>query len=204
MKDQVRLKSFDLLCQLLSSILSQTRSIESKYSHKPSFALWDEADQRRWRALAHLADSIGRQLYFASGAYRDSDSEPKIIRGVPERTRFWKEAHPSLELLAEFGYPSLVHHLRKTLVYLLQFDPVKVFLLIGKVVEKGKPHGYQYESLAVDLIVGVVERFIAEYRHHLQENEDCRRTFIEILDTFIEAGWPAARRLTYRLEEIYR
>ncbi len=107
-----------------------------------------------------------------------------------------------MELLAEFGYAQLVHHLLQTLEYLVQFDPVEVFLLIGKVVEKGKPGGYQYESLAIDLMVKVVERFIAEYRHHLQENEDCRRTLIEILDTFIEAS-PTARKLSYRLQEIY-
>jgi hypothetical protein len=38
----------------------------------------------------------------------------------------------------------------------------------------------------------------------LQESEECRRVLIEILDTFVEAGWPSARRLTYRIEEIFR
>ncbi len=203
-QDQIRHRSFELLQRLLTSTLNQTRTLESKYPKEQPFSSWSKADQERGRELARLADSIGRQLYFASGAYRDNDSEPTIIRGVPERTRFWNQARPSLELLAEFGYPNLVHHLLQTLEYLLQFDPIEVFLLIGKVVDKGKPGGYQYESLAIGLIVGIVERFIAEYRHHLQENKDCRRVLIEILDTFIEAGWPAARRLTYRLEEIYR
>ena len=27
---------------------------------------------------------------------------------------------------------------------------------------------------------------------------------LEVLDLFVEAGWPEARQLTHRLEEIYR
>jgi hypothetical protein len=144
------------------------------------------------------------QIYFASGAYQDNNAEEKVLREVPERTRFWNESRPTLELLSEFGYPSLTHHLLETLEYLITFEPDTVFLLVGQVVRKGREGGYQYESLAIDLIVRIVERFIAEYRHRLQENEACRRVLIEILDTFVEAGWPAARRLTYRMEEIFR
>ena len=125
-------------------------------------------------------------------------------RGVLEQTRFWKHARPILELLAEFGYASLVHHLIQTLEYLLQFAPLEVFLLMGKVLSKGKEGGYQYESMAITLIVKIIEQFIAVYYQYLQESEACRRTLIEILDTFVDAGWPAARRLTYRLEEIFR
>jgi hypothetical protein len=92
----------------------------------------------------------------------------------------------------------------QTLEFLIQYDPRNVFLLVGKVVRSGKKGGYQYESLAVDLIVNLVERFIAEYRYILRESEECRRVLIEILDVFVEAGWASARRLTYRIEEIFR
>ncbi|HYE75991.1 MAG TPA: hypothetical protein VEF04_21780, partial [Blastocatellia bacterium] len=202
-QDEVRRKSFDLLHHLLSATLRQTKELEANYSGVP-FASWSEADQEKGRDLAHLADSICMQVYFASGAYQDNNDEEKVSRGVPERTRFWRESRSTLELLSEFGYPSLTHHLLETLEYLITFEPDAVFLLVGQVVRKGREGGYQYESLAIDLIVRMVERFIAEYRHHLQKSEACRRVLIEILDTFVEAGWPAARRLTYRMEEIFR
>jgi signal recognition particle GTPase len=203
-QDQVRQRSFALLHRLLSSTLRQEQALNSQYPNDQPFSSWSEADQERGQRLARLADSICMQFYFASGAHQDNEAESKVIRGAAERIRFWNEARPSLELLAEFGYAQLVHHLLETLEYLLPFDPVNVFLLIGKVVEKGKAGGYQNESLAVELIVKVVERYIAERRHHLQENEGCRHTLIKILDTFVEAGWPSARRLTYRLQDIYR
>lgn len=147
------------------------------------------------------------QIYFASGAYgRDNGGEDQenIPMGPEARARFLRQATEILHLLSEFSYASLAHHLLQTLQFLIPYDPENVFLLVGKVVSSGKQAGYQYESLAVDLIVQLVERFIAEYRYILQESDECRRVLIEILDVFVEAGWANARRLTYRMEEIFR
>lgn len=38
----------------------------------------------------------------------------------------------------------------------------------------------------------------------LQQDIRCREELIDILETFVNAGWPSARRLSYRLEEIFR
>jgi hypothetical protein len=198
-QDEVRRKSFDLLHRILSSVLRQTKELANI-----PFSSWSEADQEKGGSLARLADSICMQVYFASGAFQDNNGEEKVPRGIPERTRFWRESRPTLDLLSEFGYPRLAHHLLETLEYLITFEPDAVFLLVGRVVKKGTEGDYQYESMAVDLIVRLVERFIAEYRQLLQENKECRSTLIEILDTFVKVGWPAARRLTYRMEEIFR
>lgn len=198
-QDEVRRKSFDLLHRILSSVLRQTKELANI-----PFSSWSEADQEKGGSLARLADSVCMQVYFASGAFQDNNVEEKVPRGIPERTRFWRESRPTLDLLSEFGYPHLAHHLLETLEYLITFEPDAVFLLVGRVVKKGTEGDYQYESMAVDLIVRLVERFIAEYRQLLQENKECRSTLIEILDTFVKVGWPAARRLTYRMEEIFR
>jgi hypothetical protein len=50
----------------------------------------------------------------------------------------------------------------------------------------------------------LVERYLAEYRTIFREKAECRHVLIEILDIFVQAGWPSARRLTYRMEEIFR
>jgi hypothetical protein len=54
------------------------------------------------------------------------------------------------------------------------------------------------------VFVRIIERFLAEYRSLFQENIECRDALIEVLDIFVQAGWPQAQRLTYRLEEIFR
>lgn len=205
-QNMVRARAF----QLIERILDWTRRgvdalrAQNGVTH---FDSWSDDDRETASKLARVADSICMQVYFASGAFKEGTegSEHRTAPGgVAERARFLREADRILKLLSEFGYPSLTHYLLQTLEYLITFDPEEVFLLVGRVVRNGKAGNYQYESLAIDLIVRLVERSIAEFRHILQQNEECRRTLIEILDTFVDAGWARAQQLTYRMEEIFR
>jgi hypothetical protein len=204
-QDSVRTGSFALLERVLESVRRGLRSLEEK-NGATVFQSWSDEDQERTKRFAGVAEQVCTHLYFFSGAYKDApgDQAERVPLGAPERTRFLREASRILELLSEFGYPRLTHYLLQMLEYLVAFDPEEVFLLVGRVVRSGKQGGYQYEPMAVDLVVRLVERFIAEFRHVLQENEECRSTLIEILDTFVEAGSPSAHRLTYRLGEVSR
>jgi hypothetical protein len=204
--EAVRIGSFRLVERILKSARERLNVLENEYGNLP-FSAWPEGEQETARRLTRLAESVGMQIYFASGAYsRDNrgDDEEKIPMGAEARSRFLKDANGILHLLSEFNHASLTHHMLQTLEFLIPYDPGNVFLLIGKVMKSGERGGYQYESLAVDLIVKLVKRFIAEYRYVLRDSEECRRVLIEILDVFVEAGWPSARRLTYRIEEIFR
>lgn len=204
-QDAVRLVSFDLLEQILRSIRTKWVPLEEKFRKAPLSPLTSD-EQTEARTLGRLAESVCQQVYFVSGAYKDSSigNAEKIPMGTEERQRFLIESRKVLESLSEFSLPSLTHHLLEMLEFFIPFDPKRVFLLVNKVVRSGKAGGYQYESMAVDLIVRLVERFIAEFRHILRGDEECRRALIEILDIFVDAGWASARKLTYRMEEIFR
>ena len=84
------------------------------------------------------------------------------------------------------------------------YTPRKILKLAKVSPSALMPVVYQYESLAVDLLVKVTERYLAEERMTLQQDIRCREELIDILETFVNAGWPSARRLSYRLEEIFR
>ena len=145
-------------------------------------------------------------LYRASGAAESKRHlEGKSRPPKPERsTRFLKEALPLLRELADAGLASVTHSLLQTLEFFIPVDPAEVFVCIGQVVLAGKNAGYQYESLAADLIVKLIGRYLAEYSELLRDNSACRRALVEILDVFVTAGWPSAQRLAYRLEEIFQ
>jgi hypothetical protein len=182
------------------------RHIQAAYTNVP-FNDWPETEQKNAQSLTQLIDDIGSEIYFASGAYgaerrgRTDDQRPFTHE---EKARFYHEAGHILDELADVGLPSLAHHLLETLEAFIPSDPEGVFLRIGRVIRSGQKGGYQYESLAADLMVRLVEQYLAEYRAILRENEVCRRTLLEVLDIFVQVGWPSARRLTYRLEEIFR
>jgi hypothetical protein len=204
-QEAVRKGAFLLLERMLRATRDGMSALEQKYGTTP-FESWEEEDRENCTRLARIAEDLGLHVYFVSGAYKDlsEDQVAQMSLGARERARFLQEVRGILELLSEFPYPSLTHHLLETLEYFVPYSPEEVFLLVGRVVRNGRQGGYEYESMAVELIVRLVERFIAEFRHILQEKEECRRTLIEILDTFVEAGWPSARRLTYRMDEIFR
>lgn len=204
--EETRARAFDLLMRIATSSSDSLSLLEAKYAGKQLSDLAAE-DREVARILARLADHIGNEIYFASGAYARAEGtsrdETKQI-SVEQMHRFYRESSRVLELLADLGFPSLAHRLLETLETLIGFDPKGVFLLIGRVLKGGQRGGYQYESLAVNLLVKLFERYLTEYRSLLQKDADCRNALIESLDIFVRAGWPSARRLTGRLEEIFR
>lgn len=165
----------------------------------PEQGIQRDENQKRAQNALRLVDTLALDICAASGAMDNEQSRP-----LDERKRFLNVLGWLLDALVEFGHPSVAHHLIKTFEVLIPADPAGVFLRIGKVVRTSLAGGFQYESLAVDLIVRILERYLAEFRGVLRENEQCRTTLIELLDSFVEVGWPHARKLTYRLEEIFR
>lgn len=178
-------------CDALSAVLTESRNDAGP---KP--------DRETVKSLAHLVDNCARQLYFASGAFRDPHATQQISRA--QQRRFYHELVDTIDRLSTFGFASTVHHLIEMLQLFIAVDPKRVFLQVAALVESGKRGSYQYESMAVGEIVKIVERYIAEYRSLLQEDAHCRVALRNVLDSFVEAGWPAAQRLSYRLDDIFR
>ena len=172
--------------------------------HQQPGTQWSEEDQRKMQRIVQLLDNVSAQVYFASGAFQ-SDREPDEEPLTPaQRVRFFKEAGQVFDMLADVGYPSITHHLLQTLEAFVANKPKEVFLKVGRAVAAGQHGGYQFESMGADLIVKVVERYLAEHRQIIQEDVECRDALLKVIDTFVRAGWPSARRLVYRLEDVFR
>jgi hypothetical protein len=202
--DAPRGRAFTLMGRMLRATVVKLNALQAK---NQNIKVWPADDVEEAKVFLRIADTISGEIYFASGAFDRESGETdssKVPLGEAEKRRFLREAALLLDELADLGVASIAHNLVKTLEYLFELDPPDVFLRIARVVRAGRAGGYQYEPMAVELIVRVVSRFIAEFTYVLREREDCRRALIETLDVFVEAGWPAAFELTYRLEGIYR
>jgi hypothetical protein len=164
-----------------------------------------DADRERFGQIAKLLIDITQEIYFASLAY---DEEHEATKGKPDplvRIRFFEESKHLLRDLTTAGIAGSAHYLIQTLASFIDLvDPVEVFLLIADAVRAGRKGGYQYETLAVKEIVRIVERYLADFRVIFMDNEECRAGLRDILDTFVEAGWPETHRLVYSLDSIFR
>ena len=159
----------------------------------------DETDSAR--ELAQLLDSACRELYFAAGVGHDSS---KSARPVREKglAIFFTEIAPILQRIGDCATPHTVHNLLELLEFLLPIDAELAFDLTAHALRAGGQRtGYQFESLGADLLVRMVGIFLADHKE-IFETDERRAALIDCLEIFMEAGWPATRRLLYRLPEL--
>jgi signal recognition particle GTPase len=205
LEERVRQRSFELTNNILNSTLRTFNILRTKYQYISADS-WEHNDREIFEHLIQVADTIIQQLFFASGAFDSQMGEKKSAASLGQRgkERFLNEAESILDNLATVGFPHIAHKLIETLVFLVDIDPRKIFLKVRQVILAGKSSNYQYEYMGADLIVPFIERFLAEYRYVLLEDEECLKGLVKILDIFVEAGWHSARQLTYRMEDIFR
>lgn len=205
-QDNIRKRALNLCERILNSVITEFKYFEDSIPKNGIQLSPEEIEE--YKGLAKTIDNISSNLYFASGAYdkkRNQQSPEKKPLTLDEKKRFWNEASNIFDSLSSFGsLPSVTHHLIETLESYIPIDPIGVFEKVGRIITIAKVGGYQYESLAADLIIKIIEQYLAEYGWIFREQLGCQSILIEILDIFVDAGWPNARRLTYRLEEIYR
>jgi hypothetical protein len=161
-----------------------------------------EDDKRRMRLFARLLNDMSDQFFFASGAFeRQADDEPGLP-SIDAKIAFLADNHATFRRIADAGTPATIFHLIELLEFLISADPPRIFDLVAHaLLGAGKRHGYQFESLGADRFVGLIGRFLADYRAIFADEERQAR-LVACLDAFMEAGWPAARRLLYRLPEL--
>ncbi|MCU1336692.1 MAG: hypothetical protein JWO19_2273 [Bryobacterales bacterium] len=197
-KEETRKTSAALLERILDASVVAAQEMEARFSGKP-LGTWPEAEQEQYGELFRIADEIALRVYLISGASSADKDSP-----LPVEPEFYHLVQPLLKKLASMWHPHTAHQVIETLAYFVPVDPAEVLLLIGQVVRASSAHGYQYEQLGEQVIVRIVERYLAEYRPLLRDNPECHAVLMEILDVFVRVGWPSAHQLTYRLSDIYR
>jgi hypothetical protein len=58
--------------------------------------------------------------------------------------------------------------------------------------------------LAVDLIVNLIQRYLAEYRTLVTTDDESLVAIHQLLEVFVRAGWPSAIALAYQLPDAFR
>ena len=197
----IRRRTVEVFLEVIAAARSVSDPLLGKIEEDPHEQLTEEEKNSLSKALQVL-DLAGSQIFFASGAMNRGEVSKQLDE--EERKQLYQDSKPIVERLADVGAASLTHHLVQALETFISFDPAGVFLLSHQILKSGQKGSYEYESLAIGTFVSFVERFLAEYRFVFQENPACRTALIEVLDIFVQPGWPEAQRLTYRLEEIFR
>ena len=191
--------------RIWSFLLRVTRRVAAeiqrgvKHEEKTQHLAKEGPTEQLMKVLVHTLDTIGWNIYFASGAYEGSESPGKqVLR------RFYTESGPVIDELAGVGLPSLSHNLLQVLDVLVFADPRGVFFRVARIIRGGEKGGYQYDPMAEEVIVRIIDRYLADHRELFRDDEEARQHLIEALDTFVHAGSEGAWRLSYGLDGIFR
>lgn len=154
---------------------------------------------------AALLDTMASQFLFAVGSTEIREGrEPRTLAKPKDRIAFLQDNAATLRRIGDAGTPKTIYYLLQLLEFLMASGPAVVFDLFSHaLLTGGRLHGFQFESLGADRFVKFVGHAIADNRE-IFEDHDRRMDLIKVLEVFVDAGWPAARRLLYRLSEALR
>lgn len=156
-----------------------------------------EEEMTRLRACAELVDKAAMQLYFATGRATGGSGIDDAACAV-----FLNEVSPTLELIGRQPNAHTIYQLLQLIEVLAPQDPIKAFDLTAHAIRTGgSKGGYQFEALGAELMVRLVSGFLADNKE-IFEDESRRQVLVDCLEIFMEAGWPTARKLLYRLPEL--
>jgi hypothetical protein len=180
-------------------------------------SLRDEADPARAndsdggetiRRLFDVLDHIISRFYFQSGIY-EGQGEQRATR--EEVCLFFGAIRPILGQLGEItggtsglGLPArTAHHFIQLLRGSIACDPAEVLHLTRLAVDGARGAGYAFDPMAAEEVTAIVETMLADHREAARSGQPLD-DLMRVLDAFVQAGWPEAQRLVWRLEELFR
>jgi len=176
--------------------------IDAYYQQDTAAQIEQQGDAR---ALAECLSYAVASFYFGTGAFPERNMPNcSVIETVDGKKQFLRDSGETLRRMGDVPVPQVTYQLVQTLNFLLPGDPAFCFGLFADIMgTSGKREGFQLESLGVDAMVELVSQCLAEHESIFRDDA-LRVALVECVDLFVEAGWPAAVRLAYRIPEALR
>ena len=116
---------------------------------------------------------------------------------------WWTNAEMLLEPLLTVSDPQIAYRLIEGIESIILFDVSRGLHWLNKVTVAAVPYGLSVEQLACDKTIELLGRILAENKSVLSSDESLR-DFIQILEAYLQTGWPKAISLAIQLESIFR
>ncbi|WP_310047318.1 ATP-binding protein [Pseudomonas fluorescens] len=181
---------------LFSDIVNAANTRLASYEMAPDL---DEVASDEVRECMQLIDTAGMQMFFASddNTNKSADNDSDYRSGLEV---FLHENADLLKRIGEYAQPHTTYYLLQLVERLVDVNAGITFDLAITILQSSTRRGYQNDTLGVDLLVKLVGIFLADHKEIFEDSER-RAQLIDCLEIFMDAGWPAARRLLYRLPE---
>jgi hypothetical protein len=200
----VRKWAVEFLSTTVRSLRLQAEALHKKNAGKK----WPEEDANQLRTIHILAHNVATEFHIGTGASRidpSGEDDPRLpVTTAQERRVLLEECDSLFAELSDIPFVEAAYDVLQTLEFFIDAAPRKVLLWVASLVRRAEADGVQYESMAADLAVRIVERYLAEYGPLFRDDSDAREALLDVLGVFLKVGWPSATRLTHRLGEVFR
>lgn len=157
---------------------------------------------REVRSILGHTSNIAKQVYFASGSH-DEKTEKEEGLSADAKKIFLQENKELIDRITSKGRVSAAYDFVGMALTYQDVDPVWALKLVEQLITESAKNGATSESLMAGSVATFVKTFIASHREYLREPTN-QKSLINILDGFVETGWPEAINLMGDLEEIFR
>lgn len=182
---------------VLSDIVNALNTRFAKHMDGPDVG---EAGAAEARECASLIDAAGMEMFFATGSKANQRGDDAALCRAGLEV-FLQENADLLTRIGEYATPHTTYYLLQIVERLVDVNAGAAFDLAANTLQASRRSDYQNEYLGMELLVRLVGVFLADHKE-IFECPTRRAALVDCLEIFLEAGWPAARRLLYRLPEL--
>lgn len=192
--------------------LSCADLVISEYFNTPRAASSEDhaREQETLKGALSVVDNAVFQLYLLFRVNEKLTRENLPPLDEPQRRKLFFELEPIWKLLLGPIGPQhkgvlpaqTTHHLMELFRTTVSYDPPRVLQLAADLF-KGFNMGYQSDQMAIGEIVQFAEVILADHKAILKEPANASN-LADILDQFVEVGWPQATQLVMKLDGAVR
>jgi hypothetical protein len=184
----------------------------SEYFNTPRAASPEDhaREQETLKGALSVIDNAVFQLYLLFRVNEKLTRENLPSLDEHQRRKLFFELEPIWKLLLGPIGPQhkgvlpaqTTHHLMELFRTTVSYDPPRVLQLAADLF-KGFNMGYQSDQMAIGEIVQFAEVILADHKAILKEPANASN-LADILDQFVEVGWPQATQLVMKLDSAVR
>ena len=191
-------------------LLETIDSVRNGVKELKSISKKDASSQSKLRYMYDIIDEIVTRLYFAFDTSDKERGKNEELLSEKQMVTFYRAINPLLVRVLKFTSEegnimpaNTAHYFMQLLNYVLRYDPKSVLGLAAKVAKSSQASNYNLDGMAIDEVVKLVEKILADYKLEIR-NEESIRDLLDLLDIFAISGSPEALKLIWQLDKVFR
>lgn len=203
----VPLEQQQLAAEFLTQLLISAKQTLETYWSEQSKTSQDDGtiEHPPWtKQFARIFDRVAMGFKFSSKDYRKELDKLTSEEAIQQVENWWRLVERLVDAILAWPHPRIAFYMIEAVENLVDFDIRRGLFWLRKATLASAPYGMANEPQAADHTIRMLEQILAEHRVSLKAGSELRSDFVQILEAYLQVGWPSAMKLAIQLQGIYR